>query len=47
MDHVGRIAQELILAGIYFPEVRVARLRVVHDPGAPHRAKAAGMRFVT
>ena len=31
MDHIGRIAQELILAGIYCPEVRVARLRVVHN----------------
>ena len=46
MDHVGRIAQELLLAGIDCPEVRMARLRVVHNPWAPHRAKAAGMRFV-
>ena len=34
MDHIGRIAQELILARIYCPEVRVARLRVIHNPWA-------------
>lgn len=34
MDHIGRIAQELILSGNYYPEARAPRLRVVHNPWA-------------